>query len=58
MIETVLSLHSYYGRPLVPVAAIFQRISDLSKTLRQPPRQEKLQFINTKSRFKKPSFWG
>ena len=41
---------------LVPDAARFQRISDLSKTLRQPPRQEKLQYIYTKSHFKKTRF--
>lgn len=41
---------------MVPRAAFFQRISDLSKTLRQPPRQEELQYINTKSHFKKPRF--
>ena len=41
---------------MVPETAVFQRISDLSKTRWQPPRQEKLQYINTKSHFKKPLF--
>ena len=41
---------------MVPETAVFQRISDLSKTRWQPPRQEKLQVINTKSHFKKPRF--
>ena len=41
---------------MVPEAAVFQRISDLTKTRWQPPRQEKLQVINTKSHFKKPRF--
>lgn len=43
---------------MVPETAVFQRISDLSKTRWQPPRQEKLQVINTKSHFKKPRFWA
>ena len=43
---------------MVPEAAVFQRISDLSKTRWQPPRQEKLQYINTKSHFKKAAIFG
>ena len=58
MCETLLYLHSYLLQPSVPEAAGFQRISDLSKTLRQPPRQEKLQYINTKSFARKPRFFG
>ena len=54
--ETLLTLYSKNRAALVPEAAVFQRISDLSKTLRQPPRQEQLQFLNTKSNFKNPSF--
>ena len=56
--ETLLTLYSKYRAALVPEAAVFQRISDLSKTLRQPPRQEKLQYINTKSFARKPRFFG
>ena len=58
MCETIFNGHSYYRAALVPEAAVFQRISDLSKTLRQPPRQEKLQYINTKSFARKTRFLG
>ena len=54
--ETLFYQGSYYRAAMVPEAAVFQRISDLSKTRWQPPRQEKLQVINTKSHFKKPRF--
>ena len=54
--ETLFYQGLYYRAAIVPAAAVFQRISDLSKTLRQPPRQEKLQVINTKSHFKNPLF--
>ena len=54
--ETLLNQGSYYRAAIVPEAAVFQRISDLSKTRWQPPRQEKLQYIYTKSHFKKPRF--
>jgi len=56
MCETLFYQGSYYRAAMVPEAAVFQRISDLSKTRWQPPRQEKLQVINTKSHFKKPRF--